>query len=463
MKAADWVLARPWAITEEALGVILSIAERTNESPEAVEARLGRPMDNTRECVVRDGVAIIPVIGPISRYADFFSRISGATDIETLAKDFRTCLDDRSVRAIVLNMDTPGGTVAGVSEFASHVMQARGTKPIVSYVGSQAASAGYWIASAADQIVADSTAMLGSIGVVMGVRKPADDKPGAAKTIQFVSSQSPRKRPDPETEAGRSQMQAMADDTADVFVDAVACHRGVDRQKVLDDFGRGGQLVGSKAVDAGMADGLGSLESVIACLSKGEMPCPPRKPKPAPQKAETQPRRAAMSEPETMSAAEAAELRKQIAALQASARESDAIKARLDLVEQTNAELAASNQKLAAEKILAEANAFARDMTTGRHACAMPAERARIAEEYLRNASVDARIGEPVTYTLEGKSVSGSHLDAFKAGFKLRPRVTVRDESLVILDLPSEPESDATDDGWDKAFAAEAARRNGKK
>jgi signal peptide peptidase SppA len=327
MRAADWVLDRPWAITEESLGVILAIAERTNESPEAVEAKLGRPLDNTREVVVRDGVAIIPVVGPISRYADFFSRISGATDIETLAKDFRTCLDDRSIRAIVLNMDTPGGTVSGVSEFADHVKDARGVKPIVAYVGSQAASAGYWIASAADRIVVDPTAMVGSIGVVMGIRKPADDKPGAARTVQFVSSQSPRKRPDPETEAGRSQMQAMADDTADVFVDTVARNRDVPRDTVLSDFGQGGQVLGAKAVDAGMADAIGSLESVIASLSRGEMPCPPSKPRPKPApKAVNPPRRAAMSEPivETMSAAEAAELRKQIATLSQQKADADA-------------------------------------------------------------------------------------------------------------------------------------------
>lgn len=313
--AADWILSQPWAITEQALGVILSVAERVNESPEAVEAKIGRPLDNTRETIIRDGVAIIPVTGPISRYANFFTEISGGTTIDDLAKDFRTALDDRSVRAIVLGMDTPGGAVSGVNEFASHVAAARGQgKPIVAYVGNLAASAGYWIASAADMIVADPTAMLGSIGVVAGVRKPADSKPGMARTVEFVSSQSPRKRPDPETEAGKSQIQSEVDDLADVFIDTVARNRAVDRASVIADFGGGGILVGAKAVDAGMADGLGSLEHVIACLARGEMPCPPPK-KAAPKKADN-PRRAAMSEPkseETMSAAEADGLRKRLA------------------------------------------------------------------------------------------------------------------------------------------------------
>lgn len=297
-KASDWVLAQPWAITEEYLGVILDVAERRNDSVEAVEARLGRPLDNTHETTIRDGVAIIPVVGPISRYADLFSQISGATAIDTLAKDFRTALDDRSVRAVILNMDTPGGTVSGVSEFARHVAEARGQgKPVVAYVGSQAASAGYWIASAADRVVVDPTATVGSIGVVMGLRKPADPKAGMARTVEFVSSQSPRKRPDPDTEAGRAQVQATADDLADVFVDAVALHRGVSREAVLSDFGQGGVLVGAKAVEAGMADGVGSLEHTIACLARGEMPCPPAKKKPV--KYQSRPKEPAMSEPTT--------------------------------------------------------------------------------------------------------------------------------------------------------------------
>lgn len=287
MKAADWILARPWAMTEEALQVVLAIAERRNDPPEAVEARLGRPLDNAHKVTVRDGVAIVPVVGPISRHADLFTEISGATSIETLARDFRTAIDDRSVKAVILDVDSPGGTVAGVSEFASQVRAARGTKPVVAYVGSQAASAGYWIACAADRVVADSTAMLGSIGVVMGVpRKKASDP------IEIVSSQSPHKRPDIETEAGKAQIQATADDLADLFVDAVALSRDVPRETVLSDFGRGGQMVASRAVAAGMADGIGSLEETIACLARGEMPCAPRKKK----KPVTQTQEPAMSE-----------------------------------------------------------------------------------------------------------------------------------------------------------------------
>jgi hypothetical protein len=99
--------------------------------------------------------------------------------------------------------------------------------------------------------VAAETALLGSIGVVMAVRDPRRDK---GKDIEFVSSVSPNKRPDPTTPSGQDQYQALVDQLGDIFVAAVARNRGVKPQAVLDDFGAGGLLVGAQAVEAGMAD-----------------------------------------------------------------------------------------------------------------------------------------------------------------------------------------------------------------
>src|SRR6185503_19749583 len=73
MRAFVYAADRPWAITEAGLRQILEIAERSNASPEAVAARLGRPLENTRTVEVRDGVAVIPVTGPIFRYANLFT------------------------------------------------------------------------------------------------------------------------------------------------------------------------------------------------------------------------------------------------------------------------------------------------------------------------------------------------------------------------------------------------------
>ncbi len=136
-------------------------------------------------------------------------------------------------------------------------------KPVWSYIEGYGASAAYWIASATQHIVIDATAAAGSIGVVMAVPDPTG-KPG--KAIEFVSSQSPNKRPDPTTERGKAQLQKMVDDMAAVFVEKVAAHRGIAMDDVLTRFGAGGMTVGQGAVDAGMVDELGSFESTLTAL-----------------------------------------------------------------------------------------------------------------------------------------------------------------------------------------------------
>ena len=130
--------------------VLLAVADRQGD-PEALEARLGRPLDNTRAVSIRDGVAVIPITGPIMRYANLFTRISGATSTQELATDLQTALDSPQVRAIVLNIDSPGGEASGINELADMIHASRGKKPIKAYVGGTGASAAYWIASAADE------------------------------------------------------------------------------------------------------------------------------------------------------------------------------------------------------------------------------------------------------------------------------------------------------------------------
>lgn len=259
-RITEHLLSHHWAIVPAVLEQILAIARGENESPEAVAQKLGRPLANTRTVTHRDGMALIPVTGPIFRYANLFTQISGGTSVDVLAVDFRAAHDNDDIRAIVLEIDSPGGQVSGISEFAEQVRAA--SKPVVAYISDLAGSAAYWIASAAGRIVIRDTASAGSVGVVATLRKGKQDN-----MIEIVSSQSPKKRPDIETEAGRAELQKVVDAIAQVFVDHVAAYRGVKGEHVLDHFGQGGVLVGADAVRAGMADEMGSLEKVITGLA----------------------------------------------------------------------------------------------------------------------------------------------------------------------------------------------------
>lgn len=272
MRALELVTSQPWLITTEALEMILAIAERTNDV-DALATRTGRPLVNTRDVEMRDGIAIVSVVGPIFRYANLFTEISGATSTQMLARDLRVAFEDPLVRGVVLDINSPGGQAAGIHELAEMVFAARGSKPIVTYSGGEIASAAIWIGSAADEIIIDRTTIAGSIGAKLSLVDTSEAEARAGRRrIEIVSSQSPDKVLNASQDEGRAKIQKIVDDLAAVFVEAVARNRGVDVQTVLTDFGRGGLMVGQNAVDAGLVDRLGSLESVIAELSDSTRP-----------------------------------------------------------------------------------------------------------------------------------------------------------------------------------------------
>lgn len=266
MNVLELLASEPWAITENGLQIVVAVASRdeffADVREQALAARTGAPLENARTVENRDGAAIIPIMGPLFRHANMLTRISGATSYATLRKDLHAAIEDPAIHSIVLNVDSPGGEANGCAELVNAIYEARGNKPIVAYVGGQAASAGYWIASAADRIVASETASLGSIGVIATMVKDSPD--AAGKSVDFVSSQSPYKKVDLESKGDRARVQARVDDLAQVFVESVARNRGVSPQTVLDQFGQGDQMIGARAVKNHLADEIGSFEAVVA-------------------------------------------------------------------------------------------------------------------------------------------------------------------------------------------------------
>lgn len=270
MQAFDVAISQTWGMTEEALQNLLSIAAREHEvTPVALEAYRAQALARADRATRRGDTAILAVNGPLFRRANLMVEFSGATSYEILRRDFQVAMDDPGVSSILLSIDSPGGELHGTGELARAIFEARDKKRVVAYVSGQASSAAYWIASAASEIIMDPSAVAGSIGVLFAVKDTTkQDEARGVKNIQFVSSQSPNKRPDFETDAGKATVQATVDALGEVFIEAVATNRGVTPDKVAKDFGRGGVLVGAGAVAADMADRIGTFESVLADLSK---------------------------------------------------------------------------------------------------------------------------------------------------------------------------------------------------
>lgn len=251
----------PWAIAGDGFESISRAVEKTG-AVEAILARPGIQMSDAARVVVRGRVAIVEMIGPVTHYnGGIMSLLFGWPSAEGMLADVQAAEDNPAVDAIVLHIDSPGGQVGGISELANHI-RAKITKPVVAYVGDMAASAAYWVASAADYIITAETAEVGSIGVVFTMRRKQDD------TIEIVSSVSPKKRVDPETDEGRQAIQARADALADVFVSQVSGNRKLSADQVTR-IG-GDVVIASAAIDMGLVDEIGSLEQVISDLNNNK-------------------------------------------------------------------------------------------------------------------------------------------------------------------------------------------------
>ena len=252
-------IAKYWAIEPDYLRSI---------SKEALSTKSEKHLDNTGSVSIRDGTAIIPIHGPITARNTFFSLFAGGTSLETLAKDFQEALSNEDVKSILFDIDSPGGVAVGPFEFAEMIYNARGQKPIYSYIGRNGSSAAYWLASATEKIIVNPSALVGSIGVVTTI--PVQEQPDqdGYKNIEIVSSNAALKRPDPKTKEGLAEIRRELDDLESTFIESIAKYRSITPEIIKADFGGGGVVIGSQAINKNMADALGTYEEVLANLNQ---------------------------------------------------------------------------------------------------------------------------------------------------------------------------------------------------
>lgn len=206
-----------------------------------------------------DGVAVIPVVGALRDSLDFMVRYYGAACYQVIEKEFKTVLNRSDVKAVVFWMATPGGQAVGCKRLADLIHSSRGVKPIVAYVQSMAASAGYYLAAACDKICAQSDAIVGSIGTIMThqeVSKLAADI--GYKFTVLTNEDSPKKghgNPyEPLTKESKATLQGFVDSYGQTFIADVASFRNISTEKVVKDYGQGDAFIATEAMRRGMVD-----------------------------------------------------------------------------------------------------------------------------------------------------------------------------------------------------------------
>jgi signal peptide peptidase SppA len=273
------VLNAPWAITVEGLQQIHEIYRARMEGRESAWLEELRAADalapggrraSEAPYEVIDGVAVIPVQGPIAQRMNLFSSISGGTSSQLLKAAVEQAAEDPMVEGIVLNIDSPGGSVAGTPEAAAAIKAVRGIKPIEAWTDGMIASAAYWMASATERIsISSSVTHVGSIGVVAThVDQSGAEEQRGIKTTEIYAGKYKRIASSyaPLSDAGRSHLQERVDYLYSVFVGQVADNRAASIETVLTKMADGRLFVGTQAIDAGLADGVASLSEVIASV-----------------------------------------------------------------------------------------------------------------------------------------------------------------------------------------------------
>lgn len=212
---------------------------------------------------------IVHILGPIEHRPSLLSELFGGTSAMQIGAQIREFAADPSIGRIILDIDSPGGTTFGLTELAATIREARKTKSITALANPTAASAAYWIASQAHEVVVTPSGWVGSIGVfVTHVDESRRlDAAGITPTL-IVSDGSPYKAEDdstiPLSKSARAELQSLVDKFYAMFLTDVALGRRVPAARVRSDYGKGRMLLASDAVRAGVADRIGTLESVVA-------------------------------------------------------------------------------------------------------------------------------------------------------------------------------------------------------
>jgi signal peptide peptidase SppA len=279
MKAYEHVLGfaleHPWNLTPAMVSVVASILAQRVAGQEVERAEIEAALVNRKNLPQpRQGsVAVIPVYGVLAPRMNLLSEMSGGTSYAQLTAQIRAAVADKSVKQIVLDVDSPGGSVAGNEELAREIMRARTKKPIIAQAQYTMASAAYHLASAATEIVAAPSARIGSIGTYSMHNDLSEALKAMGIKRTFISAGEGKiagNEAEPLAEEAHGRIQASVNEAYDAFVGNVVRGRGAG---VTPEMVRGkwkAHVYGAGEAKAlGMIDQIATLDDTLARLLDG--------------------------------------------------------------------------------------------------------------------------------------------------------------------------------------------------
>jgi capsid assembly protease len=275
-ETAAALLSQPWAVERRQLGILAagltSYADAVRPAPLADRSGGSGRGERSRPA---GGVAVLPVWGTMTQRDGPVAEYLGLLPTELVGQWVDLCAADDGIGTIVLDIDSPGGSVFGVAELGAKVAAAAKVKRVVAVANSMAASGAYWIASQASELVITPGGMVGSIGVFLVHVDRSEELRQAGLKVTFVAAGERKMAGNsagPLDAAGREEFETQVNGYYDRFVRAVAAGRKTTLTDVRTGFGKGGMVLASAAVRSGMADRIATLDEVLAELGIGGSP-----------------------------------------------------------------------------------------------------------------------------------------------------------------------------------------------
>lgn len=265
----------PWEIMPDTLSAIVdAVALRARGellSEQELQARIGSGPARKQSYQAGD-VAVLPLYGVIFPRANLFSAMSGGTSLQEFAAEFDQLVQDPRVAAILIDVNSPGGSTSLVTETAQKIRAARGSKPIVAIANTTMASAAYHLACQADEVIASPSSIIGSIGVFMAHDDVTLQNELSGIKTTLISAgrfKTEGQSLEPLTAEAKAHFQELVDDTYDIFVSDIAAGRGVNADAVRSGYGEGRVLPAQRAVAAGLADSIATFEATLERMRAG--------------------------------------------------------------------------------------------------------------------------------------------------------------------------------------------------
>ncbi|MEM7738101.1 MAG: S49 family peptidase [Deinococcota bacterium] len=262
-----------WALNPPYMDLLVGIIDerlRLGKPPDdVIVARASSVSYGTRSPPRQKHIAVIPLHGVIAPRADLFTEASGGTTSQGFAAMVREAADNDDIESILLDVDSPGGAVANIDTAVEAVRYARSQKRIEAFTSGMMASAAYWISSQADKITLAPNAHVGSVGVIATHFDETERAASEGVKVTYIRSADQKALGQPYEsidEKTIASIQAELQTHHQLFVEGVASGRGMQADDVQERFGDGRVHIGLGAVEIGMADEVGSIESVLESM-----------------------------------------------------------------------------------------------------------------------------------------------------------------------------------------------------